>query len=150
MNTAKQIALKHAMLKEQEVFFVQAKKDIENGREVYDIEFYSNNVEYDYEIDVKTGKILEADRDIENFSIPAPKTPAPATSGEIGIEKAKQIALNHAGVKAKDAVFVQAKKDYDDGRAVYDIEFKSNGVEYDYEIDPVSGKILSFDVDHDD
>lgn len=63
LNTAKQIALKHAKLKEQEVFFVQAKKDIENGREVYDIEFYANNVEYDYEIDVKTGKILSFDVD---------------------------------------------------------------------------------------
>lgn len=34
---------------------------------VYDIEFISNNIKYDYEIDAKTGKIIE--KEIENKKV---------------------------------------------------------------------------------
>ena len=42
---------------------------------------------------------------------------------------------------------IKAYKDYDDGRAEYDIKIRSGDYEYEFEIDAASGKILSKDVD---
>ena len=59
----------------------------------------------------------------------------------------KRQALDHAGVKAKDTVFLYAELDYDDGLRVYDVEFFSENKEYDYKIDAATGEILGFDYD---
>lgn len=67
---AKAIALKHAAVTEQQAFFVRVYLDYDDGRAVYDVEFYSGNKEYDYEIDAASGKIREYDRDIEAYAIP--------------------------------------------------------------------------------
>lgn len=148
---AKSIALKDAGLKSSQVGFVKAKLDNDDGKPVYDIEFYSGNTEYDYEIDAKTGKIREKDMDIENYTIPAnTQKPSQSMKGNIGAEKAKNIALKDAGLKSNQVAFVKAKLDNDDGRVIYDIEFYSNNVEYDYEIDAKTGKILEKDKDIDD
>lgn len=72
----------------------------------------------------------------------------PSASGYITLEKAKQIALDDAGVKASDVVFLKARIDWDD--AEYEIEFYRGGVEYDYDIDAATGKINSADRDADD
>lgn len=70
-------------------------------------------------------------------------TAAPADSGEITEDKAKEIALSDAGVDAANAVFKRTELDFDDGVQQYEIEFFANDLEYSYEIDAASGKILS-------
>lgn len=141
---AKQIALNHAGLKAADVTFIKADLDYDDGRRVYDVEFYSGNKEYDYEIDAATGSIVSYDYDVEQY------VPGQPSSGDIGVEKAKQIALNHAGLKAADVTFIKADTDYDDGRKVYDVEFYSGNKEYDYEIDAATGTILSYDYEAED
>ncbi|MCM1286024.1 MAG: PepSY domain-containing protein [Acetobacter sp.] len=64
----------------------------------------------------------------------------------ISLEEAKSIALDNAGVSKKNAVFISAHKDYDDGIAYYEIEFKTSSYKYEYEID-FDGNIISFDKD---
>ncbi|NLP36315.1 MAG: hypothetical protein GX892_04155 [Thermoanaerobacteraceae bacterium] len=68
----------------------------------------------------------------------------------IGIEKAVEIALNHAKVDASAARDLETELDSDDGKLVYEIEFYANGREYEYEIDALSGEILSFEIEKDD
>lgn len=81
---------------------------------------------------------------------PAPSTGTTETSA-VTAEQAKQIALDHAGVKAADAVFYKTERERENGRLVYEVEFVvvsgSKVSEYDYEIDASTGKILSFDYD---
>lgn len=60
------------------------------------------------------------------------------------MDKAKEIALNHAGLSASDVTFVKAELDYEDGVRVYEIEFWSGRTEYDYEINAESGEIVSY------
>lgn len=59
-------------------------------------------------------------------------------------EKAKELAFEKAGVKAKDAKFVKAELDRDDSILYYDIEFKAGGFEYDIEVAADDGRILSY------
>ena len=47
----------------------------------------------------------------------------------IGEAKAKEIALDHAGLSSSQVTFVRAKLDWDDGRAEYEVEFYTNGKE---------------------
>lgn len=65
----------------------------------------------------------------------------------IGLEKARAIALEDAGMNAADVTFVQAKEDYDDGRLVYEVDFCGNGAEYEYDIDARTGEILKRDIE---
>ena len=150
-DDAKRIALAHAKLAEKDVTFVKVELELEdNNRYEYDVDFYSRNVEYDYEIDAVSGAILSADRDIENYVIPTqPSTTATNTqSSEISVERAKQIALSHAGVGS--ARFKKAKLDYENGIKVYEIEFKVGNLEYEYDINVSNGAIISSSVEVDD
>ena len=150
-DEAKRIALAHAKLAEKDVTFVKVELELEdNNRYEYDVDFYSGNVEYDYEIDAVSGAILSADRDIENYVIPTqPSTAAANTqTSEISVEKAKQIALSHAGVGS--ARFKKAKLDYENGVKVYEIEFKVGNLEYEYDINVSNGDVISSSVEVDD
>jgi uncharacterized membrane protein YkoI len=144
VEKAKSIALEHAGISEQDVVFIRARLDREDRRDVYDVEFYSGNTEYDYEIDAISGEIIEFDSEVESYRVPA----APGIQDEsqyIGEAKAKSIALEHAGISEQEAVFIKTRLDRGGRRDVYDIEFYSGNTEYDYEIDAISGDIIEFD-----
>ena len=139
---AKEIALQHAGVSASNAVFVKAEREYDDGRLTYDVDFYAGNKEYDYEILAADGTILSYDADIEGYRIPSS-----SSSSNIGAEKAKQIALQHAGLSASDANFVKVESDYDDGRAEYEIEFHHNFREYEYTIDAASGTILEAERD---
>lgn len=63
----------------------------------------------------------------------------------IGYDKAKEIALDHAGVT--DATNYQVEMDYDEV-IVYEIEFRSNNAKYEYEINATTGDIMEYDIDN--
>ncbi len=69
-------------------------------------------------------------------------TTAEKLSPYITLEKAKEIALAQADVNAADAVFDDKEFDHDDGTAIFELEFTANGVEYEYDVDAVTGKVL--------
>ena len=139
---AKEIALQHAGVSASNAVFVKAEREYDDGRLTYDVDFYAGNKEYDYEILAADGTILSYDADIEGYRIPSS-----SSSSNIGAEKAKQIALQHAGLSASDVNFVKVEFDYDDGRAEYEIEFHHNFREYEYTIDAASGTILEAERD---
>ena len=58
-QSAKQIALNHAGLNAGRVTFTKAKLTTEDGIRVYEVEFITDDYEYEYEIDAKTGRIIE-------------------------------------------------------------------------------------------
>lgn len=139
-------ALDHAGLKAKNVTLTANDLESDDGRYIYDIEFVVGDKEYDYDIDAVTGKVLDWDFDIEGYDRDG-RDDKPGDNGKyIGKTKAGEIAL--AGVPGAVASnIVKCELDVDDGRAVYEIEIIRNGVEYDYEIDAVSGKVLSRDID---
>lgn len=69
------------------------------------------------------------------------------STDNITADRAKKIALAHAGLTEVNVTFVKAKLDTDDGRQEYEIEFYNGSTEYDYDIDAATGEILSYDSD---
>lgn len=65
----------------------------------------------------------------------------------ITMETAKETALKKAGLTEKDGDWTKEKLDHDDGRAVYELEFVSGKLEYDFEIDAENGNILEYEKD---
>ena len=61
--------------------------------------------------------------------------------------KDQVVAIDDAGVKAEDAVFLKAYYDSDDLVPHFEIKFESNGYEYEYEIKASDGAVLEKDVD---
>lgn len=145
------IALEHAgVSRENAVMFGVPSLDEENGKAHYDIEFGYDGFEYDYEVAVADGSVLKAEKEAENdtvsenVSVPVSEN---SNNGYISVETAKQKALDDAGVKAEDAVFIKAYYDSDDIVPHYDVKFEANGYEYEYEIKASDGSVLEKDVD---
>ena len=98
---AREIALNHAGLTASQVTFARADLDRDDGRLVYDVEFYTSDYkEYDYEIDASTGAVLSYDYDAEHYNGGTGSTTASITA-----ERAREIALNHAGLTASQVTF---------------------------------------------
>ena len=144
---AKSVALSHAGISESSTSYIYAKKDWDDGRWVYDVEFWADGKEYDYEILASNGTILSYDYDAEYQWSGSTGTGSTSSTADIGEAKAKSVALSHAGISESDTSYIYAKKDWDDGRWVYDVEFWADGKEYDYEILASDGTILSYDYD---
>lgn len=150
LDDAKNAALSDAGLSASDVTYTKDRLDYDDGISVYDIEFYTSNQSYDYEIDANTGAIRQ--KSVESFQSAAGTT-AGTTSGNqasgsyIDVEEAKSIALNHAGFSASDVTFSKTKLEVDDGYTCYEIEFYYGRTDYDYKIDAVSGTVLEFDAE---
>ncbi len=126
----------------------------EKGKFVYEIEFISEGIKYEYSVDSSTGKILKKETEQAPVqSVPAkqaedPSSPAEGETNEpaqqpVSVEKAKETALKDAGVQATEVVFTKAKQETEHGRLIYDIEFYiPEKTEYEYEIDAYTGEIL--------
>ena len=154
LEKAKGIVLADAGLANGDVTFTKAKLDYEDGIAVYDIEFYTAAYEYEYEVNASTGGIRSKDKEIledrENEHpeaaehTGAAENPGNAVS-EISVDQAKYIAASHAGFPVSDVDFSKVKLEKDDGMVIYEIEFYRNGIEYEYEINAITGEILKYD-----
>ena len=140
---AKEIALKKADVKEEDVQFIKVKLEKDDGILQYEIDFKKDKVEYSAEVSAIDGKILAWD--VEDKTKYEEKV---SQDSDIGIEKAKEIALEKAGLKAEDVIFTDQSPDYENGKKVYEIEFKKGGEEYSAEIS-AEGAIISWEVDND-
>lgn len=142
---AKEIAASHAGVAVADLTFHSVSLEEDDGRRVYDVEFYSGSTEYDYEIDAATGDILSYDNDVENFSIPQQQSTT--TGSYIGEDAAKAAALQRAGLTEDQVRWEKCELDEDDGRFSYELEFSSGQHEYECEVEAFTGEILNFEQD---
>ncbi len=132
---AENIALSDAGIGRTE--FIHTERDWEHGRQIYDVEFYADGVEYDYEIDAETGEIISKDFDAERYGNNSSGT-------MIDEVEAEDIALSDAGVSWDDTEYFRTKMDRDHGRIVYEIEFSDGHHKYEYSIAADGGRILEY------
>lgn len=170
---AKQIAFEHAGVGEGDVSALEIHRDLENGREVYSVEFHANGKEYEYDVRISDGEIVQSSQESirHQEASTQPTTEAAQQSAEaaaqpvetsgsesaapsnekaaVTADEARSIALQHAGVAEADLRFIQVKEDYEDGIPVYEVEFYAGNQEYDYDIIRATGEILKYDYDVD-
>ena len=142
---ARSIALEHAGVAESDAKFYRVERDNDDGRAVYEVEFYSGNTEYDYEISAETGEILSYDSDIEGWAAQS----ASSTSGSaVTLEQARELVLERIPGVSADSV--QIEQERDDGRDIYEGEVYYDRTEYEFEIDASTGSFIKWSVDYRD
>ena len=167
VEAAKSAAFAHAGLDTSQVTMGEVDFDYEDGRMVYELEFYASGAEYEYDIDASTGAVVKFSQEggrpqtsssagsggaSGNVSSGAgsgtAQSGAGGTATDIGREDALAAALNHAGVSQDQVYDLEVKQEYDDGRLEYEIEFKTGGWEYEYTISAADGAILDYERDN--
>ncbi|WP_028043232.1 anti-sigma-I factor RsgI family protein [Candidatus Stoquefichus massiliensis] len=133
---AKKIAFDDAKVSKPTMKKIQL--DYDDGQMIYEVEFTQDGIEYEYDIQAKTGKILKKEMEGKK-KITSSSTSQNQTS-MITKDQAKKIAMNHAGVKSIQNY--QIKEDIDNGQKEYDIEFLSGNYQYEYTIRVKDGRIL--------
>ena len=167
VEAAKSAAFAHAGLEASQVTMGEVDFDYEDGRMVYELEFYANGAEYEYDIDASTGAVVKFSQEGgrpqtgsstgsggASGNVPSGAGSGTAQSGaggtatDIGREDALAAALNHAGISQDQVYDLEVKREYDDGRLEYEIEFKTGGWEYEYTISAADGTILDYERDN--
>ena len=156
-QAAKDAAFKHAGVKETDVIRVRCGMDWENGMMVYEVDFDAAVFEYEYEINAKTGDVVSFDKEADDDFRAAPSV-QPGTTGTsvapaqtyIGDAAAKAAALKHAGVNESDVYAISCEPDHEHGLVIYDVDFKANGFEYDYDINALTGEVVKYGREVDD
>ena len=149
LEGAKAVALADAGVKAADAVFRKSELEWKDGVKVYDIEFYTSEAEYDYEIDASTGSVL--DKSMELFENHVPSADLQGSAGSyIGVDQAKAIAVSNSGFKAEDVIFTKTKLERDKGSVRYEVEFYKDRMEYEYSIDAYTGSILEYESEYDD
>ena len=133
LDAAKKIVLKKLGL--NSATFTKAKLDKEDGE--YELELIVNGIEYEFDIDAYTGAIVKQEQETVGSSAGS----QPSASDVIGLDAAKKIVLKKLGLNS--ATFTKAKLDKEDGE--YELELIVNGIEYEFDIDAYSGRILKME-----
>lgn len=142
-SRAKEIAFADAGVTEADILAILVKRDFDDGRIVYEVDFYVQNQEFDYEIDAVTGAIISRDFEIENdFLYQSQASGNGTAAGTISMEQATSIVLNR--VSGATAQNVYMKLENDDGYLKYEGEVYYNGMEYEFELNAQTGDILEW------
>ena len=96
------------------------------------------------EVPVDPEKPVEPEVPIE------PEKPVEPEKKPLTAQEAEAIALAHAGLTREEVVFDRTETDREDGRQVFEVEFRKGNWEYSYEIDAETGKILEWEKEYDD
>ena len=101
--------------------------------------FESDSARWTYKIDAVLGVIM--DKTCDKIIPPAPEF--------IGLEKAKQIALEDAGLDeaTQKIVFTREELSRNQGKPCYILEFYTDKCAYSYKVDAVSGDILEKNIE---
>ncbi len=145
LAAAKENVLLDAGLEESEVTYIKEKLELEDGIWVYELDFYTSEGEYEYEINAHTGAVISRNMEMFRSSPSDRSADASGAQPSVDVEQAKNIAVSHAGFSESEVTFSKEELDYDDGKAVYEIVFYNGQTEYEYEVDAVTGDILEYE-----
>ena len=131
---AKKIALDDAGVSEKVTFTEETLVAGGIKSPYYYFAFESDTARWTYKIDAVLGVIM--DKTYDKIIPPAPEF--------IGLEKAKQIALEDAGLDeaAQKIVFTKEELSRNSGKPCYILEFYTDKCAYSYKVDAVSGDII--------
>ena len=161
MDAARTAAEQYAGTTALDSVTAEVDSELDESPAHYEVELHTAWGEFEYLVDAYTGKVISGQKDLLTTAStpstpnvttkPSDQKPDPSgTAQDIGYAKAKSIALNHAGVSENEAYDMDIELDDEDGILVYEVEFKSGNMEYDYEINAATGAILKHESELDD
>ena len=133
------IALANAGVPEGDAYNVKNETDSDNGIPLYDIEFETDYGDYDFEVAMADGRIVGADYEVDEEWLDA-LGGSPITAEEA----ASIVAGKIPGASAAD---VDIWEESGDGRGRYEGELFLDGMKYEFEIDPQTGRIFGWNAD---
>lgn len=136
---AQKIALEHAGVAAADATITESKLDYEDGRQVYDIEWYAGGAKYDYEIAADTGEIISSGYEGNTAG-------TDGNNVTVSEADAKKTALDRVS-GATDKDIYEWKLDYDDGRPEYEGKIIYGGTEYEFTIDAATGSVMEWDAE---
>lgn len=165
-----EVAYKHAGCTADETLFTSCKVEYERGIPYcYELEFCFGDIQCEYEIDCSAGTILKYDQERcdnrlhghgtsgnghhsedhgERYGGCHEKSEADVVA-DVGEAAALEAALTHAGAAESEVSKLKTKRDFEDGRLEYEVEFVKDGWEYEYSIDAATGQVLKFEKEKD-
>ena len=133
------IALANAGVPEGDPYNVKTETDSDNGIPLYDIEFETDYGDYDFEVAMADGRIVGADYEVDEEWLDA------LGGNPITAEEAASIVAGK--IPGASAADVDIWEESGDGRGRYEGELFLDGMEYEFEIDPQTGRIFDWNAD---
>lgn len=153
-NASKAITLDEAQkiaLGETNGKIIKAVEETDDDRSYYDFDIIANDQKHEIEVDASSGKITK--NEIDEDYIPSTTDQNNQTTNNsnnqtttISNDEAQKIAMERIG---NNGYLVKCELDNDDGKQVYEIEIKNGKIEYNIDIDAISGEIIKYEEDHD-
>lgn len=139
--------------------------DNKNNTYIYEVEIFKDNYEYDLILNALTGEQISLNShledwgnnkynikwdydefDYDNFLDSKLNENTLNSSKIITVDKAKKIALQ----KVPNGLVTKIELDEDDGKIIYEGKIYKDNIEYEFEIDAHSGKIIKWEQEYDD
>ena len=138
-DNALSIALNYAGVSADQAYNVKIDRDRDAAIPVYDVEFETNDSDYDVEVDMHSGDIVSSDYEVKD------EWARRQAWNPMSMTEAKNLVLS----KVPDASpqDVQLRQDIDDGAPRYEGRLLTGTMYYEFEIDPDTGIILDWKAD---
>ncbi len=134
--TAQSTAITHAGVDASTVIISACYLDYDDGRQGYNVDFYSGGYKYEYYIDPNTGSVMKSERELA-------RNDSSGTGASVSVSTAQSTALSRV-TGATSANIVEWKFDYDDGRAEYEGKIIYDNVKYEFTMDASTGNIYEW------
>lgn len=118
----------------------------------YEVELTSETgEEFEYKIDAYTGTILESKREGEKGTgTSAGQLPQLPSPDQLDYAKIKAKVLKYLGLSENISCDMDVKLEIEDGKLVYEVEFKAGKMEYSFKFDATTGALLKQEIEKDD
>ncbi len=133
------IALKNAEVPEKDAYNVEIKRDRENGIAVFKVDFETRYGDYEFEVAREGGRIIGADYEVDG------KWLRTLGGNPVSIDEAKRIVQQKVpGSHFKD---IRMRREGGGHDARYEGDLFHEGIKYEFEIDPRTGRIFEWSAD---
>lgn len=118
----------------------------------YEVELTSETgEEFEYKIDAYTGTVLESKREGEKGTgTSAGQLPQLPSPDQLDYAKIKAKVLKYLGLSENISCDMDIKLEIEDGKLVYEVEFKAGKMEYSFKFDATTGALLKQEIEKDD
>lgn len=140
-DRAAAIALQDAGIAEEDTAYLRVHLDRDDGFVYYDVDFASQGMEYDYEVQASDGAILKAEREHGDESSVYQNTEK-QNGAVLSFEEAKKLVLDRVPGSSDNNMEMELERD--DGVLKYEGELYYSGMEYEFEINAENGEFIKW------